>query len=77
MLIEMSSYVDDAIDVIRKRYGMAGPGAAQDVERFEKASLKAQIRFMRLWWTALKRLKSLDYNQLQTEFVPLSGQKLF
>ena len=65
--------VNPAIFEIRKKYGMTGPGATQDVERFEKASLKAQIRFIKLWLVALRRLKAFDYNQLQIEFAPLSG----
>lgn len=69
----MSSYVVDVTITIRKRYGMNGVGATLDPAKFEDASLKAQIRFMRLWQLALTRLKSFDYNQLQTEFAPLSG----
>ena len=65
--------VNDAIATIRKQYGMTGPGATQDVERFEKASLKAQMRFIKLWLVALRRLRAFDYNQLQVEFAPLNG----
>ncbi len=70
----MSTFsIDGAIHSARRKYGFDGVGAAIDPAKFEKASLKAQMRFMRLWQVALARLKSLDYQQLQTEFAPLNG----
>ncbi len=65
--------VDAEIVKIRKQYGMEGRGPAIEFARFETSSLKVQIRFIHLWFIAIKKLKSFDYHQLQIEFAPLSG----